>query len=67
MGNDKEIMSVVLLSGRFKMSVVLLSGRFKMSVSLLNGIEIAAEKRLFLKEKNEIIKTGHRKDKAYSL
>ena len=56
MGNDKEIMSVVLLSGRFKMSV-----------SLLSGIEIAAEKRLFLKEKNEIIKTGHRKDKAYSL
>ena len=51
-------MSVVLLSGRFKMSVVLLSGRFKMSVSLLSGKKIAADKRLFSKEKNEV--TGRR-------
>lgn len=41
------------------MSVVLLSGRFKMGVSLPSGIEIAAEKRLFLKENDEI--TGNRK------
>lgn len=33
------------------MSVVLLSGRFKIGVSLPSGIEIAAEKRLFSKEK----------------
>ena len=33
------------------MSVVLLSGRFKIGVSLPSGIEIAAEKRLFSREK----------------
>jgi len=33
------VLSVVLLSGRFRMSVVLLSGRFRMSVVLLSGRE----------------------------
>ena len=65
MGDDKEVMSVVLLSGRFKMSVVLLSGRFKMSVSLLSGKKIAADKRLFSKEINEIIRRGHKKNYSY--
>ena len=51
-------MSVVLLSGRFKMSVVLLSGRFKMGVSLPNVMRIAAEKRLFCKENNEMYKAN---------
>lgn len=54
MGDDKEVMSVVLLSGRFKMSV-----------SLLSGKKIAAEKRLFSKETNEIIRRGYKKNHTY--
>ena len=54
MGDDKEVMSVVLLSGRFKMSV-----------SLLSGKKIAADKRLFSKEINEIIRRGHKKNYTY--